>query len=175
MGTPGTQGLHWCLSFSAVTSKSTLVQALGLGLGCQAGPHYPSCLQLPLAPCLSSAPGICMAAIPLLPQAHQVLPWLSGSSWWSWKWPGLVLTLWSLPFSQEARAVGPQGAAIGPQAERSAGQPELGAAAANQIIPHQVGLVALAGGSVLSASLAVAVALEVRPQLLPQGSPHFTP
>lgn len=67
MGMLGTQGLHWYLSFSAITSKSTLVQALGLGLGCQVGPHYPSCLQLPLAPCLSSAPGICMAAIPLLP------------------------------------------------------------------------------------------------------------
>lgn len=35
MGMLGTQGLHWYLSFSAVTSKLTLVQALGLGLGCQ--------------------------------------------------------------------------------------------------------------------------------------------
>lgn len=74
-----------------------------------------------------------------------------------------------------ARAVGPQGAAIGPQAERSAGQLELGVVAVNQTTQYQVGLVALAGGSGLSASLAVAVALEVRLQLLPQGSLHCTP
>lgn len=74
-----------------------------------------------------------------------------------------------------ARAVGPQGAAIGPQAERSAGQLELGVVAVNQTTQYQVDLVAPAGGSGLSASLAVAVALEVRLQLLPQGSPHSTP
>lgn len=71
--------------------------------------------------------------------------------------------------------MGPQGAAIGPQAERSAGQLELGVVAVNQTTQYQVGLVAPAGGSGLSASLAVAVALEVRLQLLPQGSPHCTP
>lgn len=79
MGMLGTQGLHWFLSFSAVTLV-TMVQALGLGVGCQAGPYCPCCLPLPLASRLSAILVSAWLPFPYHLQAHQALPWLAGSN-----------------------------------------------------------------------------------------------
>jgi hypothetical protein len=90
-GSTSIHGLYWCLSFLVV--RLALDSSIGVRYRV---PCWPLVSLLPataLSLCLSATPAsgaepalpcVCMVIPPTLPAlAHLVLPWLSGSSWWS--------------------------------------------------------------------------------------------